>query len=77
MTLTDKQRLKKIWKILDVYWKNQPDSVRLRLIDVISKTKWRDGTDLSDCDKAIKKIFKVMRDDIDSDISLYYTGKRS
>ena len=77
MTLTDKQRLKKIWKILDVYWKKQPEAVQLRLIDVISKTKWRDGTDLSDCDKAIKKIFKVMRDDIDSDIGLYYTGKRS
>ena len=75
--MNDRQRLKKIWKILDVYLKNQPDSVRLRLSDTISKTKWRDGTDLSDCDKAIKKIFKVMRDDIDSDISLYYTGKRS
>ena len=70
--MNDRQRLKKIWKILDVYWKNQPDSVRLRLIDVISKTKWRDGTDLSDCDKAIKKIMKVMRDGIDSDVDLAY-----
>ena len=71
MTLTDKQRLKKIWKILDVYWKKQPDAVRIRLIGMISKTKWRDGTDLSDCDKAIKKIFAVMYDD-DEDLGLKY-----
>ena len=70
--MNDRQRLKKIWKILDVYWKKQPEAVRLRLIDVISKTKWRDGTDLSDCDKAIKKIMKVMRDGIDSDVDLAY-----
>ena len=70
--MNDRQRLKKIWKILDVYLKNQPDSVRLRLIGMISKTKWRDGTDLSDCDKAIKKIMKVMRDGIDSDVDLAY-----
>ena len=70
--MNDRQRLKKIWKILDVYWQQQPDSVRLRLIGMISKTKWRDGTDLSDCDKAIKKIMKVMRDGIDSDVDLAY-----
>ena len=72
MTLTDKQRLKKIWKILDVYWKKQPEAVQIRLIGMISKTKFRDGTDLSDCDKAIKKIMKVMRDGIDSDVDLAY-----
>jgi uncharacterized protein YihD (DUF1040 family) len=69
--MNDRQRLKKIWKILDVYWKKQPEIEQIRLIGMISKTKFQDGTDLSDCDKAIKKIFAVMHDD-DEDLGLKY-----